>query len=138
MTYSLSHSQVSLIQYEWGIKKDSINKTIIMPYSTFSYLDGVLKNYIEYRKIVKVYDKKDSVNTSINSNLSAIISNFEKVSINESKNNEILLKENLELKNKVDTFAKQNKWMKKVVYFTAGYFLTKYIIIPEVKTIFNK
>jgi len=81
------------------------------------------------------FDKSDSVNKEILRDLSQIIKNSNIIQNNSQKNNEILLQENLELKNKINTFAQQNKVMKKILIGVGTYFLTKYLVIPELKTI---
>jgi hypothetical protein len=126
-------SQTNSLKLDWGIKKDVEKNVVTMPYTTFLYLDNILTNYLEYKKIVHTFDKSDSVNKEILKDLSQVISNSENIQNNFQKNNEILLKENLELKLKVDTFTRQNKVMKKVIYFVAGFIITKYVLIPELK-----
>lgn len=128
-------SQTISQRLDWGIKKDVEKNVVTMPYTTFLYLDGILVNYLEYKKIVDNFDKVDSVNINILQSLNKVIDNSSIIENNSQKNNEILLKENLELKNKVDTFARQNKLMKKVIYFVGGFIITKYVLIPELKTI---
>ena len=128
-------SQTNLQKLDWGIKKDVEKNVVTMPYTTFLYLDNILTNYLEYKKIVRTFDKADSVNKEVLKDLSQVIKNSTIIQNNSQKNNEILLKENLELKNKLTTFAQQNKVMKKILIGVGTYFLTKYVIIPELKTI---
>lgn len=128
-------SQINSPKLDWGIKTDVEKNVVIMPYTTFLYLDGILTNYLEYKKIVRTFDKSDSVNKEMLKDLSQIIKNSTTIQNNSQKNNEILLKENLELKNKLTTFAQQNKVMKKILIGVGTYFLTRYVVIPELKTI---
>jgi len=126
-------SQTNLQKLDWGIKKDVEKNVVTMPYTTFLYLDNILTNYLEYKKIVRTFDKADSVNKEVLKDLSQIIKNSTTIQNNSQQNNEILLKENLELKNKLTTFAQQNKVMKKTLLGLGTYFLIKYVIIPELK-----
>lgn len=133
----LGYSQNDLIKSR-EIKRDTVNKTVIIPYSTFLYLNGILENYLEYKKIEKNNSKIDSLNNNSEVKFTKILENFNKIAENDSINKKKLMQENLDMSNKLSSFAKQNKTLKTIMYPTLGFVIVRYVLIPSIKELLNK